>query len=61
MLFSAQRKPTSEAASKLGCRSMFVLAKLGFDMRDQYQDLLSEPLPVEFSRALALLEDRERA
>ena len=30
---------------KLGPRSRLVLAKLGFDMRASYDDLLKEPLP----------------
>ena len=31
--------------TKLGCRSMLVLLKLGFDMRPYYDDVLNAPLP----------------
>jgi hypothetical protein len=33
------------ALLKLGPRSRLVLAKLGFDMRASYDDLLKDPLP----------------
>jgi hypothetical protein len=29
----------------MGARSPFVLMKLGFDLRDYYEDLVSDPLP----------------
>jgi hypothetical protein len=32
-----------------------VLLKLGFDMRDEYEGLLNEPLPNEFARSLEKL------
>jgi hypothetical protein len=43
----------------MGFRSLFVLAKLGFDMREQYNDLLEEPLPDDISRSLLALAARD--
>jgi hypothetical protein len=40
---------------------MLLLAKLGFDMREHYEDVLEAPLPDEISRplwALAARDDR---
>jgi Anti-sigma factor NepR len=46
-------------SSKMGFRSSLVLAKLGFDLRNHYDDLLDEPLPEEISRLLQQLEERD--
>ena len=59
MVFRAFNMPKSPTSSHLGFRSSLVLAKLGFDLRDQYEDLLSEPLPEELGRLLNRLEDRD--
>ena len=40
---------------KLGPRSRLVLAKLGFDMRASYDDLLKEPLPESHTSLLKQL------
>lgn len=42
----------------LGFRSFFVLAKLGHDLRAQYDSLLAEPFPEEFNRSLECLDRR---
>ncbi len=42
-------------APRLGFRSSFVLAKLGFDLRERYKDILDEPLPEEIERSLSRL------
>ena len=39
---------------------MFVLAKVGFDLREQYAHLLEEPLPEETSLRLDALEAAEQ-
>ena len=59
MIFTAFNAPKSPKSSKMGPRSALVLAKLGFDLRNQYEDLLSEPLPDELSRLLYQLQERE--
>jgi hypothetical protein len=41
--------------SNLGFRSLFVLSKIGFDMREQYNYLLQEPLPEAINRPLQVL------
>jgi hypothetical protein len=41
--------------SRLGPRSKLVLAKLGFDMRESYDDLLKEPLPERHAMLLKQL------
>jgi Anti-sigma factor NepR len=50
---------TKPRSSKMGFRSSLVLAKLGFDLRNHYDDLLDEPLPEEISRILQQLEERD--
>jgi hypothetical protein len=44
-----------QEARKLGFRSNFVLAKLGYDLRELYQDVLNEPFPGEIERPLERL------
>ena len=58
MFFKDRRKPKNDEAARLGFRSPLFLAKLGFDLRDRYDDLLSEPLPDEFRRSLDRLNER---
>lgn len=41
-------------AEKLGCRSLLVMMKLGFDMRAHYDHVLVDPLPEH----LQILADR---
>jgi hypothetical protein len=43
------------AAGNLGFCSLFVLAKIGFDMREQYNYLLQEPFPEDINRPLQVL------
>jgi hypothetical protein len=59
MVFRAFNPPKSTKFSQLGFRSTFVLAKLGFDLRSQYEDLLSETLPDDLGRLLNQLQERE--
>jgi hypothetical protein len=51
------QKPAKSSA--MGFRSSLVLAKLGFDLRDHYEDLFSEPLPPELGRLLDRLSGPE--
>ncbi len=53
-MFNSSRKKGQEAP-KLGFRSSFVLAKLGYDLREQYKDVVDEPLPEEIERSLERL------
>ena len=55
MLFG-RRKPTPlPEASRMGFRSRLVLAKLGFDLRQRYDDLLGRELPDELGRLASQL------
>lgn len=54
LLFKSLRKKGQETP-RLGFRSGFVLAKLGFDLREQYKDVLNEPLSDEIERSLERL------
>jgi hypothetical protein len=45
--------------TRMGFRSLFVLAKLGFDLREHYDYLLEEPLPDDISRPLQALAARD--
>ena len=58
MFFRGRDKPRHDEASRLGFRSRLLLAKLGFDLRDQYEEVLGEPLPEELRRSLERLEAR---
>ncbi len=40
---------------KLGMRSPLVLAKIGYDLRQEYDNLLEQPLPEEFQQVVARL------
>ena len=46
--------------SRMGFRSLFVLMKLAFDMRDQYDELIDQPLPEEIVRPLQVMTSRGR-
>ena len=59
MVFRAFNPPKSTKSWNLGFRSALVLAKLGFDLRSQYEGVLSEPLPDDIGRLVSQLEDRE--
>jgi hypothetical protein len=59
MVFGVFNPPKPARSSKLGFRSSLVLAKLGFDLRSQYEDLLSEPLPDDLGRLVNQLQERE--
>ena len=55
MLFG-RRKPTPlPEASRMGFRSRLVLAKLGLDLRQRYDDLLGRELPDELGRLASQL------
>jgi hypothetical protein len=43
----------------MGFRSLFVLMKLGFDMREHYSEVLDEPLPDELIGSVQALAARE--
>jgi Anti-sigma factor NepR len=59
MAFGVFNPPKSARSSSLGFRSSLVLAKLGFDLRGHYEDLLNEPLPDDLGRLLMQLQERE--
>ena len=48
-----------QAPSQMGFRSPFVLMKLGFDMREHYDELLNEPIPDELMRHLRVIAAQE--
>ncbi len=54
MLFRSRRKPKL-VDCKLGTRSPLVLAKLGYDLRAHYVDVLRQPLPNEIEIAIQQL------
>jgi hypothetical protein len=54
-LLQGRRIKPRTALLKLGPRSRLVLAKLGFDMRASYDDLLKGPLPDEHTSLLKQL------
>jgi hypothetical protein len=58
VFFRDRHKPKNDEASRLGFRSPLVLAKLGFDLRDHYEEIVSEPLPEDLRRSLDRLEAR---
>jgi len=59
LLFRSRKKKAAERVnleSNLGFRSGFVLAKLGHDLREQYQEVLTAPLPAEMEKHLDRLK-----
>ena len=45
-------------AQRLGMRSPFVLAKIGHDLRQEYDDLIEQPLTQEIAQAVNRLPQR---
>ena len=60
VFFRTSHRPRNQEASRLGFRSPLVLAKLGFDLRDRYEEALSQPLPETLRRSLDRLDARAR-
>ena len=58
-MLSLARQDLHSETSQMGFRSLFVLAKLGFDLRCHYEYLLDEPMPDEFLQPLQTLADRD--
>lgn len=52
--FKSPRKKY-RTVQRLGFRSTFVLAKIGYDLRELYQTVLKEPFPSEIERPLERL------
>ena len=59
MVFGAFNPPRWAKSSNFGFRSSLFLAKLGFDLRSRYEDVLSEPLPDDLGRLVSQLQERE--
>jgi hypothetical protein len=59
MIFKASKAHDPKEPLRMGFRSPLVLAKLGFDLRASYAELLEEPLSDEISRPLWALAARE--
>ncbi len=53
-------KLTTRAQSKLGMRSPFVLAKIGYELRHSYDAVIEEPLPEEIQRAVTRLQAKPK-
>jgi hypothetical protein len=45
-------------AQRLGMRSPFVLAKIGHDLRQEYNRLIEQPLPEDIAQAVNRLPQR---
>jgi hypothetical protein len=58
-MFFSPAKKTLQGASQMGFRSLFVLMKLGFDMREHYSGVLDEPLPDDLIGSVQALAARE--
>jgi len=58
--FNRRKKAPLPEASRLGVRSRTVLAKLGFDLRGYYEDLIHDRLPDEFRESLNAVSAQER-
>lgn len=58
-MLSLVRRNLHSETPQMGFRSLFVLAKLGFDLRCHYDYLLDEPMPDEFLPSLQALADRD--
>ena len=50
---------TFQDASQMGFRSVLVLMKLGFEMREHYDEVLNDAIPDEFIRSLGVMAARE--
>ncbi len=55
MFFRSGSKDEGAGEPKLGFRSTLVLAKLGYDLREQYNGVLNEPMTPELEQAVARL------
>ncbi len=53
-------KLATQEQLKLGMRSPFVLAKIGNDLRQSYDDMIEEPLPEGIRRAVAQLPTKPK-
>src|SRR5215216_2640328 len=58
MLFGRCKPTPLPEAARMGFRSRLVLAKLGFDLRQRYDDLLGRELPDELGRLASQLNPR---
>ena len=56
MLFARAKPEPLPEASRMGFRSRLVLEKLGFDLRERYDALMSEGLPGEIGRLASRLD-----
>ena len=57
-MFKSRKKPPPLAeASRLGFASKLVLAKIGFELRREYDDVVREPLPDEWKRTVEVLRE----
>lgn len=54
-MFGSDRKDEGSGEPKLGFRSTLVLAKIGYDLREQYNVALNEPMAPELEQALERL------
>jgi hypothetical protein len=59
MFFTVEARPQPVDGSHMGFRSPLVLAKLGFDLRHSYDDMIDAPLPNDITRVLWALSARE--
>jgi hypothetical protein len=55
VFFRTDRKDESSGETKLGFRSSLVLAKLGYDLREQYNRVTNEPMSPELEQAIERL------
>ncbi len=55
MFFRSEKRDEPLEEPKLGFRSTLVLAKIGYDLREQYSGLLEEPLPPEIEQGVERL------
>jgi hypothetical protein len=55
MLFGRRKPAPLTAASRMGFRSILVLAKLGYDLREEYAGVLAEEFPEEIAALAARL------
>jgi hypothetical protein len=58
-MFLSPAKKALPEASQMGFRSLFVLMKLGFDMREHNSGVLDGPLPDELIGPVQALAARE--
>jgi hypothetical protein len=56
VLFKSRKPPPLPEASRMGFRSLLVLKKLGFDLREKYDALLDRHLTGEIARLASRLD-----